>query len=181
MDLPDELAKREAESWQAFLAEVEAVPSGLRSVEGVVPGWSVKDLVHHCGGWAGFSADQLEATGNGPFRDPFDGVPDEHWDHVSQEMIEESRRLNFEEVLRGAEESRARSRSAWSALSNVSEEAARFFAEETSEHTTTSTARRSALSVSVAKRRQPVVCSTQWPPTSTSACAASTSSSRSVP
>jgi hypothetical protein len=50
MDLPDELAKREAESWQAFLAEVEAVPSGLRSVEGVVPGWSVKDLVHHCGG-----------------------------------------------------------------------------------------------------------------------------------
>jgi hypothetical protein len=134
MDRRDELAKREAESWRAFLAEVEAVPSDLRSVEGVVPGWSVKDLVHHCGGWARFSADQLEAIGNGPFTDPFDGVPDEHWDRVSQEMIEEARRMSFEEVLRGAEEARARARSVWSALSNVGEEAARFFAEETSEH-----------------------------------------------
>jgi len=134
MDRRDELAKREAESWGAFRAEVEAVPSDRREVEGVVPGWSVKDLVQHCGGWARFSADQLEAIGSGTFTDPFDGVPDEHWDRVSQEMIEESRRMSFEDVLRGAEESRARVRSVWSALSNVTEEAERFFAEETSEH-----------------------------------------------
>jgi hypothetical protein len=61
-------------------------------------------------------------------------VPDEHWDRVSQEMIEESRRMSFEEVLRGAEESRARARSVWGAVSTVSEEAADFFAGETSEH-----------------------------------------------
>jgi hypothetical protein len=134
MDRRDELVKREAESWRAFLSEVEAVPSDRRSVEGVVPGWSVKDVVQHCGGWARFSADQLEGMGSGPFTDPFDGVPDEHWDRVSQEMIEESRRMSFEEVLRGAEESRARARSVWSALPTVSEEAARLFAEETSEH-----------------------------------------------
>ncbi len=125
---------REAESWHAFRAEVQAVPSDRREDEGVVPGWSVKDLVSHCGGWARFSADHLEAIGNGTFADPFDGVPDEHWDRVSQEMIEESRRMSFEEVLRGAEESRARARSVWSVLPNVSEEAARLFAEETSEH-----------------------------------------------
>ena len=130
----DDLATRENESWRALLSEVEAVPAGRRDVEGVVPGWSVKDLVWHCGGWARFSADHLEALGDGPFTDPFDGVPDEHWDRVSQEMIEESRRMSFEDVLRGAEESRARARSVWSALPGVSEEAARFFAGETSEH-----------------------------------------------
>jgi len=134
MDRREDLAKREAESWTAFLTEVEAVPSERRSVEGVVPGWSVKDLVHHCGGWAGFSADQLEAIGNGTFKDPFDGVPDEHWDRVSQEMIEESRRMSFEEVLQGAEEARARARSVWGALPAVSDDAARFFSEETFEH-----------------------------------------------
>jgi hypothetical protein len=134
MDRRDELATREAESWRAFLSEVEAVPSDRREDEGVVPGWSVKDLVSHCGGWARFSADQLQAIGNGTFTDPFDGVPDEHWDRVSQAMIEESRRMSFEEVLRGAEEARARARSVWSALPEVSGEAERFFAEETSEH-----------------------------------------------
>jgi hypothetical protein len=134
MDRRDELATREAESWRAFLSEVEAVPSDRREDEGVVPGWSVKDLVSHCGGWARFSADQLQAIGNGTFTDPFDGVPDEHWDRVSQAMIEESRRMSFEEVLRGAEEARARARSVWSELPEVSDEAERFFAEETSEH-----------------------------------------------
>jgi hypothetical protein len=134
MDHRKELATREAESWQSLLAEVEAVPSDRLEDEGVVPGWSVKDLVWHCGGWARFSADHLEATGNGTFADPFDGVPDEHWDRVSQEMIEEGRRMTLEEVLRGAEEARARARSVWSELPSVSEEAARFFAGETSEH-----------------------------------------------
>jgi len=134
MDPRVELAEREAESWRAFLAEVEAVPSDRREDEGVVPGWSVKDLVSHCGGWARFSAGQLEAIGNGTFADPFDGVPDEHWDRVSQEMIEESRRMTFEEVLQGAEEARARARAIWSALPTVSDEATRFFSEETHEH-----------------------------------------------
>ncbi|HEY2802622.1 MAG TPA: maleylpyruvate isomerase N-terminal domain-containing protein [Actinomycetota bacterium] len=134
MDRRDELATREAESWRAFLSEIQAVPSDRREDEGVVPGWSVKDLVSHCGGWARFSADQLQAIGNGTFTDPFDGVPDEHWDRVSQEMIEESRRTSFEEVLRGAEEARARARSVWSALPTVSDEATHFFSEETYEH-----------------------------------------------
>jgi hypothetical protein len=134
VDRRDELTTREAESWRALLAEVEAVPSERWDEGGVVPGWSVKDLVHHCGGWAGFSADQLEAMRNGTFRDPFEGIPDEHWDRVSQEMIDESRGMSFEEVLRGAEEARARARSVWSALPTVTEEAERFFLAETAEH-----------------------------------------------
>jgi hypothetical protein len=153
MDRRDELAMREAESWHAFRAEVQAVPSERREEEGVVPGWSVKDLVSHCGGWARFSADHLEAIGNGTFADPFDGVPDDHWDRVSQEMIEESRRMSFEEVLAAP---RSRSpRPVWGAVSNVSDEAADFFAGETPS-TTTSTARRSKPSVSVARRQQHV-------------------------
>ncbi|MFL5737058.1 MAG: maleylpyruvate isomerase N-terminal domain-containing protein [Actinomycetota bacterium] len=134
MDRREELLNREAESWQAFVSEVEGVPVDRRSVEGVVPGWSVKDLVHHCGGWARFSGDQLEARASGTFRDPFEGVPDEHWDRVSQEMIDESRRMSFEDVLRDAEDARARARSIWSTLPTVTDDAARFFSDETAEH-----------------------------------------------
>ncbi|MFL5767070.1 MAG: maleylpyruvate isomerase N-terminal domain-containing protein [Actinomycetota bacterium] len=134
MDRREELAAREAESWKALLGEIEAVPSERRNVEGVVPGWSVKDLVAHCGGWARFSADRLERTGSHPFTDPFDDAPDEHWDRVSQEMIDESRPMSFEDVLRAAEAARNRVRSVWSALPGASDEAARFFSEETAEH-----------------------------------------------
>ena len=134
MDQRDELAQHEEESWKAFLAKVQAVPPERRSVESVVPGWSVKDLVHHCGGWARFSADHLEAMGSGTFTDPFDGVPDEHWARVSQEMIDESRRMSFDDVLRGAEEARSHARGVWASLPQVSDEAARFFADETWEH-----------------------------------------------
>jgi hypothetical protein len=134
MDRHEELLEREAESWRALLAEVEGVPSERRPVEGVVPGWSVSDLVHHCGGWAAFAADHLEVLGSGAFVDPFEGAADDHWDRISQEMIESSRGKNFDDVLRGAEEARLRVRSVWEALPDAGEDAARFFAEETSEH-----------------------------------------------
>src|SRR3954471_17605844 len=98
METHEELAERETESWEALLAEVQAVPPARREAEGVVPGWSVKDLVWHCAGWARFSADHLEAAADGTFADPFDGVPDEHWDRVSQEMIDDGRRMTFDEV-----------------------------------------------------------------------------------
>jgi hypothetical protein len=128
-----EALEREAAGWGAFLAEVDAVPPDRREVEGVVPGWSVKDLVVHCAGWARFAADHLEAT-DGTFTDPFGNEPDEHWDALSQDMIEASRAMSFEEALREAEEARVRARSVWSALGSPSDEAARFFSDETADH-----------------------------------------------
>jgi hypothetical protein len=41
----DELLEREHASWSAFEAAVGRVPPDRRAVDGVVPGWSVKDLI----------------------------------------------------------------------------------------------------------------------------------------
>ena len=49
----EELLQREEKAWAEFVAEVGRVPEHLRGNEGVVPGWSVNDLVFHPGKWAG--------------------------------------------------------------------------------------------------------------------------------
>ena len=43
----DELLEREHASWSALEAAVGRVPADRRAVDGVVPGWSVKDLLWH--------------------------------------------------------------------------------------------------------------------------------------
>ena len=134
MDLREELAERERTSWDAFVAEVDAVPQERLTTEGVVPGWSVKDIVWHCAGWARFAGDHLQSMRDGTFRDPFEGVPDEHWDAVSQEMIDAARAMSVAEVRRGAEEARTRVRGMLSSLPEVDELAARWFSEETFDH-----------------------------------------------
>ena len=59
----DELLKREEEAWAEFVAEVGRVPEHRRGDDGVVPGWSVNDLVFHNGRWAGVAATKLKAIG----------------------------------------------------------------------------------------------------------------------
>src|SRR5688572_17561905 len=55
-----EMLEREAESWRRFAETVAAVPAERRDVEGVVPGWTIHDLVWHVGYWAGYAADVIE-------------------------------------------------------------------------------------------------------------------------
>jgi hypothetical protein len=134
MDRRGELAVKERAGWDAFLAVVGDVPDERRSDPGVVPGWSVKDLVWHCAGWARFAGDHLEAIGGGTFTDPFAGTDDAHWDRVSQEMIDASRSMSFDEVVAGAEAERLRLHGIWSSLPEIGDEAARWFSEETFVH-----------------------------------------------
>ena len=110
------------------------MPRERLETEGVVPGWSVKDIVWHCAGWARFAADHLESIGAGTFRDPFEGLPDTHWDAVSQEMIDESRDMTFDEVRSRAEEARERVRGVLSSLPTVDELATQWFSDETFDH-----------------------------------------------
>jgi hypothetical protein len=133
-DRRDELAEKERTTWDAFLSVVETVPAELRASEGVVPGWSVKDLVWHCGEWARFAGEHLEQMQTGTFVDPFEGVEPAHWDEVSQRMIDESRAMTWEEVLAGAEARRVRVRDIWSSLDPIDDEAAEWFGEETFVH-----------------------------------------------
>jgi hypothetical protein len=130
----DEYLEKEQASWEAFMGVVETVPAEKRTDPGVVPGWSVKDLVWHCAGWATFAGDQLEQIRDGTFVDPFENIPDSHWDEVSQQMIDESRGMTFEDVAAGAEHARERVRMIWSALAEIDAEAGTWFAYETFSH-----------------------------------------------
>ena len=67
----DELLQREADGWAALLDAVDRVPDELRTVEGVVPGWSVVDLVFHCGKWSELAGTHLEEIAAGLSQDLF--------------------------------------------------------------------------------------------------------------
>jgi hypothetical protein len=130
----EELARKESEAWDAFLGVVSTVPADRRESEGVVPGWSVKDLVWHCAEWARFAGDHLEQMKDGTFVDPFAIGDDAHWDAVSQTMVDEARTMTWEEILAGAEVRRTRARAVWESLPAIDDAAAHWFGEETFDH-----------------------------------------------
>lgn len=121
-----ELLEREASSWQAFLAAVARVPEARRTEPGVVPGWSVADLVWHCGYWADDAA----------LRIPFiaRGVPDDVQSKSNDEVAEESKAMSWDEIVTRSEEGRERVRSVLSTLDEISPAVESEFADETFDH-----------------------------------------------
>ena len=107
-----EFLDREAASWATFDAQVSSVPKDRREVPGVVGEWSLKDVVWHCAHWSRFAADHLNLATDGPFVDPFDSHPDEHWDGVNAEIAEASAAMSWDDVVTGAQEARASLRAA---------------------------------------------------------------------
>lgn len=128
----EDLLQREETSWARFVAEVGRVPDNLRSQDGVVPGWSVNDLVFHNGKWAGVAAEKLGAirtSGSAGEEDP-----DEVWRGKNDRWAEESKSLSFEDAMTAALADRERAREALIALPDVTDEAASWFTEETFDH-----------------------------------------------
>ncbi|HUF59585.1 MAG TPA: maleylpyruvate isomerase N-terminal domain-containing protein [Actinomycetota bacterium] len=128
----DDLLKREEAAWDEFVAEVGRVPEHRRSDDGVVPGWSVNDLVFHNGRWAGVAAgklDSIRTSGSAGEEDP-----DEVWEGKNDRWAEESKSLSYEDAMKAALEDRERARAALSALPEVTDEAASWFKEETFDH-----------------------------------------------
>jgi len=128
----DELLKREEAAWAEFVAEVGRVPEHLRGNEGVVPGWSVNDLVFHNGKWAGVAAEKLGAirtTGSAGEEDP-----DEVWRGKNDRWAEESKSLSYEDAMKAALADRDAARDALRELPEVTDEAASWFIEETYDH-----------------------------------------------
>jgi hypothetical protein len=125
----DELLHREDTAWLAFVDAFASVPEDRRDLEGAVPGWSVKDLVWHCGYWADYVGDYLERITAGQ-PEP----PDQDWDALNKLVIEDGRGMTWDEVIVAAEQGRARARSALIAMTDVTEGAASEFTGETFEH-----------------------------------------------
>jgi hypothetical protein len=134
MSVQDELAEKERAAWRAFMDAVDRLPPERFDERSVVPGWSAKDLVWHNVGWARFAADELAARDGRPFTDPFDEHDDAHWDELSDRILQEGRELAPDEIRTKADKVRARTLQTLLGLSDLSPEAATFFAEESLIH-----------------------------------------------
>lgn len=128
----DELLKREEAAWAEFVAEVGRVPEHRRGDLGVVPGWSVNDLIFHNGKWAGVAADKLGALATSGSAG--EEEPDEVWEGKNELWAAESKSMLYQEAMARALEDRERARAALLALHDVSDEAASWFTEETFDH-----------------------------------------------
>jgi hypothetical protein len=128
----DELLRREETAWAEFVAEVGRVPEHLRSDQGVVPGWSVNDLVFHNGKWAGVAAEKLQVILDGS--SPGEGDPDTVWQGKNELWAAESKSMLYQEAMARALADRERARAALLALPAVTDEAASWFTEETFDH-----------------------------------------------
>ena len=131
-DEREQLLRREAEAWSAFLEAVDRVPTELRTVPDVVPGWSVVDLAFHNGKWAELAGTQLEQKAAGTFVD--EDQPDEVWQGMNDAWAEESKTLSWEQAVAIAEAGRMKARTALEALGEVDGAAASAFTDETFDH-----------------------------------------------
>jgi hypothetical protein len=126
------LLEREASAWATLEAAVARVPKDRLQEEGVVPGWSVQDLVWHCGRWAGWTVELFARIVDGTY-DPAwdDSVP---WEQMNSDWAIDSKAMTWSEVHDGAEAARRSARGALASLAEPSEEAMKEFAQETFEH-----------------------------------------------
>ena len=127
-----ELLQREADGWAALLAAADRVDEGLRTVPGVVPEWSVTDLVFHCGKYAELTGGRLEAMAAGTFVD--EEEPEGEWQAMNDAWAAESQTLTWEQAVATSEAGRMKARTALEALAEVDVVAATWFSDETFEH-----------------------------------------------
>ena len=128
----DELAKREAEAWAALLLQAARLTPEQQDIDGVVPGWSTKDLLWHCARWAGELAGWLPQMRDGTFVDPFE-ADETLGDRMNDEIAAESKAMSPSEVLERSEEQRTKLDKAWSTM-EPDETAVEWYSEETFVH-----------------------------------------------
>jgi hypothetical protein len=125
----DELLELEERAWKAFVGEARRVPEHRRADPGVVPGWSVNDLVFHVGMWAGVAAEKLELLRKGePTDDDDDG------EELNRTWAARSKSMPYEQAMASALPERERAREALNSLRAVDHEAESWFKEETIDH-----------------------------------------------
>jgi hypothetical protein len=129
MEDRDQLLRHEEEAWAAFVAEVGRVPPAARGDGGVVPGWSVIDLVYHVGKWAGVAAEKLEQLRNGE-----KALEDDDWQPKNDLWAAESKKMVYEEAMARALAERERARTSFVDFPDPDANAASWFKEETFDH-----------------------------------------------
>jgi hypothetical protein len=125
----EEVLEREDRAWSTFVDAFGTVPEDRRDQEGVVPGWSVHDMVWHCGYWAGYVAGVLAKIGRD---EPTDDSQD--WGALDAMVLEDGRGKSWDEVIVESERNRVRAREALQALPSLTDAAIEEFGGETYEH-----------------------------------------------
>ena len=126
----EQLLKREDDAWSELVGAIAAVPSDRLEVEGVVPGWSIHDLVWHCAYWADYAGDQLERlAGTEP-----GASGGEVEDAAEAEILATGRGMEWNEVMLKLEQNRERARAAFSAFVDPPDAAVALFTEEAFGH-----------------------------------------------
>jgi len=126
-----ELLDREASSWAALMAAAGRVAEDRRTEPGAVPGWSVADLVWHCGYWVDDAARRIELIAAGT---PEPDDPEAVWQKTNDEIAEESKAMSWDEILSRSEAARQRIQRALDSLAEIPAAAESEFAGETFEH-----------------------------------------------
>jgi len=134
MERNQELLATEEAAWRRLSEQVDRVSEPERTQPGVVGDWSVQDLVWHCAHWADFCGAHLERAPEVPIGDPFAGGSDEQWDRENDEIAERSKAMSWQDVIAATDAARSRVRAALSALPEVRDDAAGWFADETITH-----------------------------------------------
>jgi uncharacterized damage-inducible protein DinB len=129
-DRKTEHAKQEADAWAAFGAALDAIPRASWEDEGVLPGWSVKELLWHMAGWLQKCARRLEEMRTGREALQTGQTVDERND----ELAAQARTMTVDAVYRGLLAARALVREEWDALPDVDERGISELADETYEH-----------------------------------------------
>lgn len=125
-----EQARMEADSWASFESALEAIPRASWEDAGVLPGWSVKELLWHMAGWLQKCARRLEEMRTGQEAERTGQTVDERND----ELAAQARTMTVDAVYRGMISARTLVREEWAALPDVDERAISELADETYEH-----------------------------------------------
>ena len=132
MGIREEYARREKAAWASLLARVGRLSPEQQLLEGVVPGWSTRDLLWHCARWAEETAGHLELMRSGNFVDPFE-ADETLGDRMNAEITAQARTMSVAEVLGASEACRAKLHATWPTV-EPDEVAADWYAEETFVH-----------------------------------------------
>jgi uncharacterized damage-inducible protein DinB len=131
-DRRTELAAREAAAWARFEAALDRIPRDRWSDDGVLPGWTVKDLVWHVAGWLDRCGDELVGRREGTF------VPqsetDEEVDARNAAFAAAAREMDTADVHTGLLLARERVQRGWESLPEIDDAAVESYAGETYEH-----------------------------------------------
>jgi hypothetical protein len=128
----EELLRREEENWRSLEAAVGAVPVERRTEAGVVPGWSVRDLVWHCARWSDYVGKELTAIAEGTY--VHEEHPDAFYEDLNARWAEEATGVDWDTVATEMIAARNRARAAFEALAEPDEHAVEWFTDEAVDH-----------------------------------------------